>query len=163
MSQDKADVLLIGYGNPGRLDDGLGPEFAAALEKMALPGVTVDSDYQLTVEDAAAVAEHEFVIFVDAAVNGREPFSFAKVIPKPALGFSSHSMQPDTLVALAEELFGVSPKAYTLGIRGYEFNEFSENISVAAQENLASALQFMAGLLKTKRFAEAAREMEKSN
>ena len=47
-------VLLIGYGNPGRLDDGLGPALAAAVEKLAIPGVTVDADYQLNVEDAAA-------------------------------------------------------------------------------------------------------------
>ena len=34
-------MLLLGYGNPGRLDDGLGPALAAQVERLALPGVTV--------------------------------------------------------------------------------------------------------------------------
>ena len=42
-------VLLLCYGNPGRLDDGLGPAFGEVLERESLPGVTVDLDYQLTV------------------------------------------------------------------------------------------------------------------
>lgn len=43
-------ILLIGYGNPGRGDDGLGPALAAAIEAMELPGVTVEADYQLMVD-----------------------------------------------------------------------------------------------------------------
>ena len=74
--QVDAKVLVIGYGNPGRLDDGLGPALAAAIESAAPAGVTVDADYQLTVEDAAAVAEHDVVVFADAAVDGPEPFYF---------------------------------------------------------------------------------------
>ena len=49
-------ILVIGYGNPGRLDDGLGPAVASAMEEFNLPGVSVDSNYQLTVEDAASAA-----------------------------------------------------------------------------------------------------------
>ena len=58
MNTEAADILLIGFGNPGRLDDGLGPALADAIEKLALPGVTVESNYQLTVEDAAEIAKH---------------------------------------------------------------------------------------------------------
>ena len=53
----------------GRLDDGLGAAFAEAMEQIAPPGVDISADYQLTIEDAADVAEHDFVIFVDAAVD----------------------------------------------------------------------------------------------
>ena len=36
-------ALVIGYGNPGRLDDGLGPALAEAVEKLDLPGlITLD-------------------------------------------------------------------------------------------------------------------------
>ncbi len=31
-------ILLIGYGNPGRGDDGLGPLLAARIEALAIPG-----------------------------------------------------------------------------------------------------------------------------
>jgi hydrogenase maturation protease len=140
--------LLIGYGNPGRLDDGLGPALAAAIENLDLPGVTVDSDYQLTVEDAALVAEHEIVIFADASVDSDEPFFFKPIIPKSTLSFSSHSVEPDALMALAIDLFGATSKGYALGIRGYEFDEFEENLTPQAQENLQKAVQFIIPVLK---------------
>ena len=76
MNERRETVLLLGYGNPGRLDDGLGPALAARVEALALPGVTVQADYQLCLEDAEAAARHDVVIFADAAASGAEPFSF---------------------------------------------------------------------------------------
>jgi hydrogenase maturation protease len=140
--------LLIGYGNPGRLDDGLGPALAEVIENLDLPGVTVDIDYQLTVEDAALVAEHETVIFADACVDSEGPFSFKPIQPKSALSFSSHSVEPDALMALSIELFGATTKGYALGIRGYEFDEFDERLTSQAKENLQKAIQFIIPVLK---------------
>ncbi|MCU0727503.1 MAG: hydrogenase maturation protease, partial [Planctomycetes bacterium] len=77
-------VLLIGFGNPGRRDDGLGPAVAQAVEGWGIPGVTVESDYQLHVEDAAAVSEHDAVIFADAAAAGPEPFAFGPLAAEGA-------------------------------------------------------------------------------
>ena len=148
-------VLLIGYGNPGRLDDGLGPALAEAVERMQLPSVTVDIDYQLIVEDAALIAEHDIVIFADASTDCPEPFFFQRVIPKPALGFSSHSMEPETVMALAAQLFDRVPEGYTLGIRGYKFNDFGEVISERARENLNQALRFIVDVLKSQDFSAA--------
>jgi hydrogenase maturation protease len=155
MSSTQTRVLIICYGNPGRLDDGLGAAFAAALEGSSLPNVTVDTNYQLTVEDAAAVAENEVVIFIDAAVTGPEPFFFREVRPVPALSFSSHSVDPENLLALAEELFSATPKGYALGIRGYEFNKFGEVLSPGAKENLAAALRYFLPVLQARSFSEA--------
>ena len=136
-------MLLIGYGNPGRLDDGLGPALAAEVETWRLPDVTVDSDYQLTVEDASDVAAHDIVIFADASVNGKEPYSVEAVTPKAALSFSSHSVEPAVLLHLAQTLFEAKTRGYILGIRGYEFNEFGERLSVAAKANLDKAVQYI--------------------
>ncbi len=136
-------ILLIGYGNPGRLDDGLGPALAAAVEELQLPNVTVDSDYQLTVEDASDVAAHDIVIFADASTNGQEPYYVEAVEPKAALSFSSHSVEPAVLLHLAQTLFDAKTRGYILGIRGYEFNEFGERLSDAAAENLEKALQYI--------------------
>lgn len=142
MAKDTKQVLLIGYGNPGRLDDGLGPALAEEIEKLDLPGVEVDSNYQLTVEDASAVAQHEIVVFADASVNCDEPFYFKQLEPKPAVSFSSHSVEPEAVLALSQELFGSLAKAYVLGIRGYEFNEFGEQLSEKAKANLKAATEF---------------------
>lgn len=151
----KNNILVIGYGNPGRVDDGLGPALAAELESMRLDGVDVDSDYQLTVEDAAAAAEHEVVIFADADQTGAEPFSFQAVEPKADQGFSTHGVEPPAVMAMAHELFAPGSKGYTLGIRGYEFGEFGERLSPRAKENLAAAVDFLRTLLRTREFAGA--------
>jgi len=148
-------VLVLGYGNPGRLDDGLGPALAAALEKDNLPGVTVDSDYQLTVEDADSAARHDVVIFADAALAGSEPFYFQRVQPRQEeLGFSSHSLEPAGVLTLARKLFNARPQGFALGIRGYRFNEFGEELSPRAQANLEAALEFVRQALRTGRFEE---------
>ncbi len=154
MNKAATDVLVVGYGNPGRLDDGLGPALAETLENLNIEGVTVDSNYQLNVEDAEALAAHKVAIFADATVQGHEPFEFKATVPRPALGFSSHSMEPDTVYALAQEMFQAETKCYTLGICGYEFNEFGEFLSPAAEKNLALALEFLIGVIKKGNFDE---------
>jgi len=136
-------VLVIGYGNPGRLDDGLGPAFARGLELQPVPGVEVDAAYQLSVEDAAQVAGYDEVVFADASVAGEGPFELARVDPaERELGFTSHSVAPAGVLALARSLFGAEVRGWTLGIRGYEFNEFGEQLSPGAEQNLGLALAF---------------------
>ncbi len=146
-------VLVFGYGNPGRLDDGLGPIFAEEFEKLNLEGVSVDSNYQLSVEDSAAIAEHDYVIFVDADESGPEPFHFEHVVPRAHMSFSSHSISADALMSMAEELLSSKAEAYMLGIRGYEFNEFGEWLSPKAKKNLAEALVFLEKALGDCNFA----------
>ena len=149
---ESGKVLLIGYGNPGRLDDGLGPALAEAISHKKFKDVTVDANYQLTIEDAAEVAEHDVVIFADASVNSEEPFAFKPVIPKTVNTFSSHSIEPEIVLGFAYDLFQAETKGYTLAVRGYEFNEFGERLSSKAQDNLISAVEFLSKLLKTKNF-----------
>ena len=149
-------MLVLAFGNPGRRDDGLGPACAAALEEFPLPGVRIDVDYQLTVEDAAAAAAHDVVVFVDADCRGDAPFSWRQIGPEASASFSSHSVSPQGVLGLARELFGAAPRAYLLGIRGYEFNEFGEGLSAAAQQNLAAALGFLVPILRDGAFGDDA-------
>ena len=145
---DQARVLVLCYGNPGRLDDGLGPALGAELEQADLPeNVTVDIDYQLTVEDAAEAAAHDVVIFADAAVAGPEPFAFGPLAPGDPESFSTHAVTAEAVLALAGKLFGKIPDGYALAIRGYEFNEFGERLSERASENLERAREFLLQML----------------
>jgi hydrogenase maturation protease len=148
-------TLLLCYGNPGRLDDGLGPAFGQEIEKLAPPGVDVEVGYQLMAEDVKAAADHSVVVFVDAAVKGRAPFSLRPVRPRRGFSFSSHILKPEHVLALAEDLFGNSPQGYTLGILGYKFDDFGEHLSPGAQANLSLALQFMLPVLEQDSLAEA--------
>jgi len=156
MSGTPKRVHLIGFGNPGRLDDGLGPALAAAIERLQLPNVSVDSDYQLTVDDAYDIAGHDVVIFGDADVSGREPFYFEPVAAEETeLGYTSHGCSPQEVVGLARQLFGGPAEAYLLGIRGYEWDAFEERLSAAAQHNLEQAVAFLQGLIAEGDFISA--------
>jgi len=150
-------ILLIGYGNPGRMDDGLGPALARAVEAMALPGGHVDSDYQLTVEDAASAAGCEAVIFADASLSGTEPFYFLPVEPRASADFTTHSVTPEYVLGCARDLFGSGVAGYVLGIRGYDFGDFREGLSPRAARNLAVATDFVAALLKGRGFDHSVR------
>lgn len=143
MGERRETVLLLGYGNPGRLDDGLGPALAAQVESLALAGVAVQADYQLSLEDSEAAARHDVVIFADAATSGAEPFSFQRVEPAPCLGFSTHALQPEAVLGFAQQLFGARTDGYTLGIRGYAFNEYGESLTDRGRANLAAAVEFI--------------------
>jgi hydrogenase maturation protease len=153
----KADkILVLAYGNPARRDDGLGPELARAVEAMGIEGVTVDIDYQLQLETAVDVAEHEVVIFADASVSGEEPFRFEPLAPKAELSFSSHSVSPAALLALARDLFGSDTLGFVLGIRGHEFEGFGEGLGEAATRNLDAAVRFIEPVLREAVFPTAA-------
>ena len=151
-------VLLYGYGNPGRGDDGLGPALAAAIEELGVPDIAVDANYQLTVEDAAEVAGYAAVVFADAATQGPTPFWFSRIDDSAiqrvgnSIGWTSHSVSPAQVVALARDLFASKVAAYALGIRGYEFGDLDEALSSRAKDNLAKAVTFARKALVERRF-----------
>jgi hydrogenase maturation protease len=157
-------VLLYGYGNPGRGDDGLGPALAAAIEELGIPNTAVDANYQLTVEDAAEIARYDAVVFADAAMQGPSPFWFSRIEDRvieqagSALGWTSHSVSPAQVVALARGMFSSKVAAFALGIRGHAFGELDEGLSVAAQGNLAAAVVFVRKALIERRFERYLKE-----
>ena len=168
--QDEIKILILGIGNPGRGDDGLGPrlldrlneaerrgEKASAEESPAAPppGNAGDAPafdtgfrYQLNIEDALAVRDYDLVVFVDARGTGDAPVELKVIGPSKSISFSTHVMEPESVLALCEELFGKTPRAYVLSIRGYEW-EMGERLSEGAEKNLDRALgmlwEFLAG------------------
>jgi len=149
VNKASGQLLLIGYGNPGRLDDGLGPAMVEAIAGLEIPGVDVDSDYQLTLEDASDVANYAKVVFVDADVSGPEPFWCKRIAPSEgSLTFSTHSISPEGVLQVARDLFHAEPECWLMGIRGYEFNEFGEALSKKAQANLAEAVAWLESAIR---------------
>src|ERR1700690_3741871 len=94
-------ILVYGYGNPGRGDDGLGPALVAALEALGADGLDCESDYQLAIEEAPTLPKYDVAVFVDANASRREPFWSERVQPPRQLSFSSHSPTPAQVVGLA--------------------------------------------------------------
>jgi hydrogenase maturation protease len=140
-------TLVLGIGNPGRGDDGLGPGLIERLEGERLQGVDLDSNYQLNVEDALACSQYQAVIFVDASESGGGPFEFAELASAREIAFTTHELSPASVLALSEELYGGRPKAWLLTIRGYVW-ELGEGLSTQAVRNLDLTLTFLIDRLK---------------
>jgi len=148
MTKKSNSILIIGYGNPGRQDDGLGPACARMIKTLKLNYVTVDISYQLVVEHAYDMSSADFVIFIDASRSGESPFYFRELVDSDnPTGLGSHTVSPHALKKLAYTVYASSPKCYVLGIRGYQFDQFEEKISVEAKSNLALAVDYISDWL----------------
>lgn len=138
---------MIGFGNPGRRDDGLGPAAAERLRSRRLRGVATDADYQLNIEDALAVSRHDVVVFVDAARNLRKPYALTRVRPAAVFPPMSHALGPEAVLAVAAELYGRTPEAWLLAVRGHRWT-IGEGLSAKAEKDLGLALGFLEAFLK---------------
>ena len=135
-------TLLIGIGNTARADDGLGWAFLEAIREGGHFNGELALRYQLQVEDADMIRDYETVIFVDALHKPVEAgFYWKPCLPVATFGFSTHALDPESVIALCQELYGEAPEAYTLGITGHKW-ELEEGLSPEALKNLEGALRF---------------------
>jgi hydrogenase maturation protease len=135
-------IYVYGFGNPGRQDDGLGPAIVDKLENDGIDGIVIDSNYQLNIEDAHNISICDKVIFVDASIDADEPFSFNKIEPSAEITFTTHTMSPESVIALVKDLYDKDMEAYVLAIKGYEW-EFIEGFSSGASDNFNKAYTFL--------------------
>jgi hydrogenase maturation protease len=144
-------ILIYGYGNPGRQDDGLGNAFVQRFEEWVstehIPGFEFDSNYQLNIEDAANIADKDLVVFVDASEEEIPDFILTPVDDSAKVTFTTHAASPGYIVNLCRTLYNQAPPAYMLHIKGYEW-DFKEGLSQMAKSNLEKALEGMKAILK---------------
>jgi len=142
------NIYIYGFGNPGRQDDGLGPAIIDKLEQENIAGITTDSNYQLNIEDAHNISGSDIVIFVDASIDAEEPFTFKRIQPSNEITFTTHSMSPESVLALAKDIYDKDIEAYVLAIRGYEW-EFNEKFSPKASQNFNEAYVFLTDRIRS--------------
>lgn len=144
-------ILIYGYGNPGRQDDGLGNELVKRLEKWTvnegMAGIGFDSNYQLNIEDAEIISGKDLVIFADASVEDIDDFLITRVTGEKEVSFTTHAASPGYIVKLCHELFNKQPDVFLLHIKGYKW-EFQEGLSNEAMINLEKALEYIKPILK---------------
>ena len=143
---DVFQILVYGIGNPGRRDDGLGPELVRILEEWSrqvkTEGIFFDSNYQLNVEDAEIISRYDMVIFADASVEDIRNFTLTRLTEEDGVTYTTHAASPGYILKLCHELFGKKPGAYLLHIKGYEW-DFRAGLTKQARENLVQAAEFM--------------------
>ena len=91
------DLLVIGYGNDLRSDDGAGRAVAEAIAERDLPGVEVRSMSQLTPELSLEISGRRVVVFVDADVDAIEVTARTVTAGPPGEGAMTHHGDPATL------------------------------------------------------------------
>jgi hydrogenase maturation protease len=136
----RRDVLVIAVGNRSRGDDALGPLLLDRLEAwLADASRPADAarfelleDYQLQPEHALDVQDRALVLFVDAATDTDAPVTLRRVLPGPAVAFTTHAMEPaQVLEVFQRALGGPVPPAWSLCVSGESFGLGEPPTSVA--------------------------------
>src|SRR5262245_60058046 len=137
-------VLVIGYGNTLRGDDGVGPGVAAAVAGWR--GLRALAVHQLTPELAEPIAAADAVVFVDAyTAHPGDMLRVEAVQPGGTLESVGHSCDPRTLMAIAGAVYGVQPPAWLLGVPGVDFEPRNDGrLSPTAAAGLRDALRWIA-------------------
>jgi hydrogenase maturation protease len=143
-------VLVVGYGNTFRCDDGIGYQVAETVAEWQLPQVRSIAVHQLLPELAADIAEVEIVVFVDAVVAIDSPapnITIAPLIAGEDATFSTHIFTPHLLLGITQKLYCATPIAYLLTIPAIDFT-LGANLSSIACRGKNLALDYLKSALE---------------
>jgi hydrogenase maturation protease len=148
-AQAARPLLVIGWGNELRGDDGAGRAAAEAVGAAGWPGVEALSARQLAPEHAERCAEAGAVVFVDArapAAGGTlraERVAAATAPTRP--GALGHAGDPRGLLALTRDVYGAAPPAWLLTLPAASFGTGAV-LSPEALEGVREAVAWIAQL-----------------
>ena len=142
-------VLVVGFGNPLRSDDGFGWHASRLLaEALAGQDVEVITCHQLTPELAERLSHCVLAVFLDADCEGAPGEIHAcELLPEalPPQAFT-HTCTPPGLLASAEQLYGRRPQAFAITVSAQTF-EFGETLSPVVAAALPKAVEQVSRLV----------------
>src|SRR6266498_1099129 len=141
-------ILIIGYGNPLRSDDGVGWAIAEGIAHKG-GGITVLTCHALAPELTPAIAEATAVIFVDARLGGKP----GRVQSEPVVSGTStavlgHTESPATMIGLTEILYQRRVPAYAVSVDAADFR-FGTGLSPAVAAAVPAAIETISNLVDT--------------
>jgi hydrogenase maturation protease len=141
-------VLVIGYGNRLRGDDGMGPRVAEAIAARGRPGVRVLTPRQLVPELAADLAGARLAVFVDARAGAADAGVAAVAVgPGASHDWTTHAAAPPALLALTFSVFGRAPAAWWVTVPGWDFG-LREGLSPLAQQAARAGVERAEAILR---------------
>jgi hydrogenase maturation protease len=150
-------LLILGYGNPDREDDGVAWHILRALTIKfgVVPPESYEEEFpeflgmdfafylQLTPEMAEDIAEYEYVCFIDAHTgNIPEPVRLIEVESEFQSSPFTHHLTPQSLISMCETIYGKRPDAVLLSVLGHRFL-FSRELSVETAELVPQAVDLI--------------------
>jgi Ni,Fe-hydrogenase maturation factor len=163
-------VLVIGYGNALRTDDGVGWHAARLLAgDPRLADVIVVAEHQLTPELAFDLSLASLVILLDATTETPAGTVTVRSIAEPRAaagggaetgagprgpgeaagippGASSHHVDPELLLVLARQLYGRAPEAVVVSVGVSEMG-LGEGLTPAVEAALPAVANIVARLV----------------
>ena len=143
-------VLVVGYGNSLRSDDGAGPAVADRLATdPRLAGADVRSAHQLTPELALDASRIDLLVLVDANAEEAPGAVTVRRLEAPAEGGTAwtHHLDPAGLAGLARELWGAAPPIVLVSI-GPASLELGEELSPAVRDAVVRAADAVADIVE---------------
>lgn len=153
-------TLVACIGNIFLGDDGFGCEVARALAGMSIPADVKVVDYGIRGFDLAyALLEpYQTVILVDAIARGSRPGTVSILQPadrcttadNQAATMDPHSMQPESVLALARSLGEITAEIYIVGCEPVDFGDefegrmgLSEAVAAAVPQALRTIVELI--------------------
>jgi hydrogenase maturation protease len=162
-------LVVFGWGNDARGDDGLGPMLLDRVGRAALPDVTTIEDFQLQIEHALDLDGANLALFLDAGRDTPDPYAFTEIAARRDASHTTHALSPEALLDVYRRSLGREPPpAFVLCVRGESF-ELGESLTDQARERLEAASEFLMRLMRERtpeawrRAAQAAAQVEPSH
>jgi hydrogenase maturation protease len=128
-------ILVLGVGNILLRDEGVGVRVVERLQAAYSfsPNVTLMDGGTLGIKLMEAISSSEFLIVVDAVLNGQPPGTFYRLTGeevRKSVAFKYSLHQTDLLETLACcELVGNRPETVVLGIEPEDFSPWSDELT----------------------------------
>lgn len=133
MSTSVKKILIIGIGNTLRSDDGVGAFVCTSIDKMNLPGVTIDIVQQLQVEMIEEMTHYDHVILVDASTaNDTIQFESLQENLQQTVS-SSHHINASLVQTLSQKLYNKTLSIYLCAIPASNFDT-GDTLSIQTEE-----------------------------
>ena len=151
-------VLIFGYGNFDRQDDGVAWHVLAEVARQLGCAVPLSPEeefpanegapdflfeLQLTPELAETIAQYDRVCFVDAH-TGAVPnnVNVSEIAVEFQASPLTHHLTPQSLLTFAQTLYNARPEAILVSVRGYQF-EFERMLSPLTAQLVQEAAEII--------------------
>jgi len=138
-SEPNDGLLIIGYGNPLRGDDGAGVVAARRLRVLGFQALEL---HQLTPEIAEPLAAARTAIFIDADTSVAPGRARLSEVAPAGKGVLEHHASPAGILRLAVDVYGCAPKSFYVGLGG-EYYGYANVLTESAEHAVAEAIQLV--------------------
>ena len=151
---DAMRLVVFGWGNESRGDDGLGP---LLLARVAGSAVARRDDRSRIINCRSNMRStsptHDCALFIDAGKDTPAPFSFREIAPRRGMTHTTHALAPEAVLDVYAQIKGrAPPPAFALCLRGESF-ELGEGLSAQGAQRLEAAWTFVQELMRERSVA----------